>query len=84
MVEYLNDQKFKEFTELFSTFDYYSKGHISAASVHSILSSMQLKISYEDAIQLIKETGNKSENYDKVSLSEFLAIVSMYLSLNAV
>ena len=45
---------------------------------------MQLKISYEDAIQLIKETGNKSEDYDKVSLSEFLAIVSMYLSLNAV
>lgn len=69
MVEYLNDEKIREYTELFSSFDYYSKGYISAASLQSILESMQLKISYADATQLIKETGNQSENYDKVTLS---------------
>jgi Ca2+-binding EF-hand superfamily protein len=60
MAEYLNDSKFREYTELFTSVDYYSRGYISAESVHNILLSMQLKISLEDAVQLIKETGNRT------------------------
>lgn len=39
---------------------------------------MQLRVSHEDVIQLIRETGNESENNDQVVISEFLAIISMY------
>lgn len=60
MAEYLNDEKIREYTQLFCAFDFHSKGYISAASVQTILESMQLAISLDDAIQLIKETGNKS------------------------
>jgi len=45
MAEYLNDAKIREYGELFATFDFHSKGYISASSLLEILTSMQLKIS---------------------------------------
>lgn len=30
---------------------------------------MQLRLTHEDVIQLIRETGNQSENYNQVELS---------------
>ena len=46
MAEYLNESKFKEYTELFSNFDYFSEGYISAKSVYDILTSMQLQLTF--------------------------------------
>lgn len=46
MAEYLNEAKFKEYSELFSNFDYYSEGCISARSIYEILTSMQLQLTY--------------------------------------
>lgn len=60
MAEYLSDAKIREYSELFVNFDYYSLGFISSKSVHGVLSSMQLRVSHEDVIQLIRETGNES------------------------
>lgn len=77
MAEYLNDAKFREYTEIFANFDYYSRGYISSESVFEILSSMQLRVTHEDVVQLIKETGNDSADFNQVLLSEFLAIISM-------
>lgn len=34
MAEYLSDAKIREYSELFSNFDYYSLGFISSKSVH--------------------------------------------------
>jgi Ca2+-binding EF-hand superfamily protein len=50
----------REYSELFATFDYHSNGYISARSVYEVLRSMQLRITFEDVVQLIKETGNQS------------------------
>jgi Ca2+-binding EF-hand superfamily protein len=69
MAEYLNDAKIREYAELFANFDYYSLGFISSKSVQEVLISMQLRVTHEDVIQLIKETGNQSEGYDQVVLS---------------
>lgn len=62
MVEYMTIAKMKEYTELFSHFDHHSKGYITAESLHTILSSMHVRLNMEDVLQLIRETGKTLNN----------------------